>query len=87
MNITEIFKNEKYSDELVLIAVKHSIKQRKLRRKDLAFLKEVVEFGEDEFTYKLGAMLPLSNPYWRLPSTKTQMYLRRKRRENKQTKR
>lgn len=87
MNTTKIYNNEIYSDELVLIAVKGAVKQRKLKKEDLAFLKEKAYLKDDEFGIKLLNILPLSNPYWRPPSTKTQAYLKRKRIENIPTKR
>lgn len=81
LNISKIYNNEIYSDNLMLIAVKQGLKQRKLKKEDIAFLKKKAYIKDDEFGMNLLNMLPLSK-YWRLPDTRTQAYLKRKRRES-----
>lgn len=79
MNIRKIYENESYADELVLLAVKHAVVTRLLKKEDLSFLKKVALVEYNDFTSKLLEILPITNVNLPIPKNKTQSYLSRKR--------
>lgn len=74
----EIYNNENYGDNLILTAVRQSIKARRLRKQDVLFLREVANIEDSDFCNKLASLLPGENPRV-YGKSRTQMYLSNKR--------